>query len=158
MTNRQFIAICIFALCFIADHTGAAHTYQEKAIAAVLMGEAWGEGKTGMLAVGEVIRERSVRLDRTPLRVVSAGRKGIHAFSCLNGTSIDALIRRFEKTPDYLTALQIARIVCRHPEQLPGITQGATHFVLATEQPYWAKGHEPVAVIGAHAFYRLRWI
>jgi spore germination cell wall hydrolase CwlJ-like protein len=158
MTNRQFLAICVLSLCFVADHTGHAQTYQEKAVAAVLMGEAWGEGTTGMLAVGEVIRERSVRLNRTPLKVIAAGRRGIHAFSCLNGTNLDALIRKFAKKPDYQRALRIARIVCRTPEQLPGITQGATHFVLATEQPYWAEGHQPVVVIGAHAFYRLPWI
>jgi len=38
------------------------------------------------------------------------------------------------------------------------VARGATHFTLATERPSWAKGHKPVAVIGAHAFYRLRWI
>jgi spore germination cell wall hydrolase CwlJ-like protein len=158
MNNRRFTALGLLALCLLAGHVGRAHTYQEKAVAAVLMGEAWGEGTTGMIAVGEVVRERSVRLNRTPLKVVTARGRGVHAFSCLNGTNIDALIRKFAKVSDYQTALEIARTVCRTPEQLPGITQGATHFVLATEQPYWAEGHEPVVVIGAHAFYRLRWI
>ena len=134
------------------------YTYQERAVAAVLMGEAWCQGRIGMVAVGEVIRERSVRLQRTPLQVVTAGRRGVHAFSCLNGTNIDALIRKFAKEREYKVALEVAQIVCRNPDQLPGVTRGATHFTLATERPYWAKGSKPVAIIGAHAFYRLRWI
>lgn len=160
MTRGQSLALCLLVLGLIAGHTGRTKRgdYQERAVAAVLMGEAWGEGSNGMLAVGEVIHERSVRLERSPLQVVTAGHRGVHAFSCLNGTSINALIRKFAPVPDYQVALRIARLVCRSPEQLPGITQGATHFVLATEQPYWAEGHEPVAIIGAHAFYRLRWI
>jgi len=60
--------------------------------------------------------------------------------------------------PDFKIALTVARIVCRNPNQLPGLTYGATHFTLASERPSWAKGHKPVAIIGAHAFYRLRWI
>ena len=148
-------------LTLISCSVGAStpvYTYQERAVAAVLMGEAWCQGQIGMLAVGEVIRERSVRLERTPLRVVTAGRRGVHAFSCLNGTNIDALIRKFANKREYKMALEVARIVCRTPDQLPGVTRGATHFTLATERPYWAKGHKPVAVIGAHAFYRLQWI
>jgi spore germination cell wall hydrolase CwlJ-like protein len=111
-----------------------------------------------MLAVGEVIRERAVRLQKTPLQVVTVGRRGVHAFSCLNGTTIDSLIRKFANKPEYKTALDVARIVCRQPEKLPGLTHGATHFTRASERPSWARGKTPVAVIGAHAFYRLRWI
>ncbi|MFM1943237.1 MAG: hypothetical protein RI897_2219 [Verrucomicrobiota bacterium] len=154
----RFLIVAFLILLFLGDTSGHSPSYQEKAVAAVLMGEAWGEGTIGMTAVGEVIRERANRLKRTPLRIVTTGKNGYHAFSCLNGTHIDALITKFQKAPEYKKALEISRMVCRYPSQLPGITQGATHFVISTEIPYWAEGYEPVAIIGAHAFYRLPWI
>jgi spore germination cell wall hydrolase CwlJ-like protein len=159
-TSRRdrFLGLAFIILMLLGESSGRAPSYQEKAVAAVLMGEAWGEGTLGMTAVGEVIRERANRLKRTPLRIVTTGKNGFHAFSCLNGTDIDALIGKFEKAPEYRKALKVSRMVCRFPSQLPGITHGATHFVISTELPYWAEGYEPVVVIGAHAFYRLPWI
>lgn len=131
-------------------------TYQERAVAAILMGEAWSEGVPGMTAVAEVIHERAVEKGWTPLRVVTSHGRRIHAFSCLNGTTINRLIRKFDRKPDFHKALQIAHEVCATPGQLPNTTRDATHFTLVTEHPYWSKGHRPVAVIGHHAFYRLK--
>lgn len=68
---------------------------------------------------------------------------------------IDRLIQKFQKEPDFAEALRIAQIATRTPNKLPGLTKGATHFTLARERPYWARGHRPVAVLGSHAFYRL---
>lgn len=74
----------------------------------------------------------------------------------MNGTTVDRLILKFSGEPDFLRALKLAQIVCQSPDQLPGITMSATHFTLVTEHPYWAKGEKPVAVIGRHAFYKLK--
>ena len=144
-----------FYLCGLVL-TAPGQTYQERAVAAVLMGEAWSEGTRGMTAVTEVIHERAVEQDRTPLQVVSAKSGRVHAFSCLNGTTMDRLIQKFRRKKDYQTALQIARKVCRNPGQLPNTTRSANHFTLASEHPYWAKGKQPVAVIGQLAFYKLK--
>ena len=134
-----------------------AQTYQERAVAAVLMGEAWSEGAQGMTAVVEVIHRRSVLKDKTLLAIIAERNRksGIWAFSCLNGVGIDRLIQKFQKEPDFTEALRIAQIATRTPNKLPGMTKGATHFTLARERPYWARGHRPVAVLGSHAFYRL---
>jgi len=133
-----------------------AQTYQEKAIAAVLMGEAWSEGVQGMSAVAEVIHQRALEKGWTPLHVVTAHRGRIHAFSCLNGTSLDHLIQKFSAQPDYRRALQLAKTVCCDPNRLPGLTRSANHYTRATERPAWAAGRQPVIVIGRHAFYRLK--
>jgi spore germination cell wall hydrolase CwlJ-like protein len=130
-------------------------TYEEQAVAAILMAEAWSEGEQGMTAVAEVIHQRAKEKRRTPLAVVSARRGRYHAFSCLNGTTLEQLIQKFRAQPDYQKALRIANTACQTPEQLPGITNAATHFTRKTEQPYWAKDQQPVAVIGRHAFYKL---
>ncbi len=146
------LASCLFGIPLAAN----GHTYEEKAVAAVLMGEAWSEGTQGMLAVAEVIHQRSLDKKKTPLQVVTARGGRVHAFSCLNGTTLGALITRYSRKADYEKALEIAQAVCEEPDKLPGLTQAANHFTLATEQPYWAYGEQPVVIIGQHAFYKLK--
>jgi N-acetylmuramoyl-L-alanine amidase len=136
--------------------TAPAQTYQEEAVAAVLMGEAWSEGTRGMTAVAEVIHQRAAEKGRTPLQVVAFHRGPVHAFSCLNGTTLDRLIRKFSPEPDFQQALQLAETVCHEPDRLPGLTRAANHYTRATERPAWAAGKHPVAIIGRHAFYRLK--
>ena len=135
--------------------TALGQTYEEHAVAAVLMGEAWSEGVRGMTAVAEVIHQRAVEKKRTPVQIVTARRGRVHAFSCLNGTTLVRLIRKFSRKPDYSEALRLAQILYQTPDRLPGLARGANHFTRADEHPHWAKGKEPVAVIGQHAFYRL---
>lgn len=148
---KWLLTFCLFG----APLTGLGQTYQEQAVAAVLMGEAWSEEVRGMTAVADVIHQRAVEKSWTPLQVVAAHRGGIHAFSCVNGTSLDQLIQKFSPEPDYQRALQIAKTVCESPARLPDFTNGANHYTCATEHPYWARGKQPVAIIGRHAFYRL---
>jgi N-acetylmuramoyl-L-alanine amidase len=138
-----------------ASASMSAQTAEQQVVAAVLMGEAWCQGSTGMMAVGEVIHQRCVKQGKTPMQVVTAGRSGVHAFSCLNRTSPEALIRKFREVPDFQIALEVARMVCCAPQQLPGITRQATHYSRAVEKPWWARGSKPVAIVGDHAFYRL---
>lgn len=127
--------------------------YAYKVIAAVIVAEAGGEGENGMSAVAEVIRERGQRLKMTPFQVVSAKK----AFSCLNSTSPARLIRKQQQQEKvYAYALALADCLYHAPQNLPNATNKATHFTRKEEKPYWAKGHKPVAVIGAHAFYRLK--
>ena len=131
-------------------------TYEEEAVAAVLMGEAWSEGVRGMTAVADVIRQRAMEKGRTPLQIVEFHRGRTHAFSCLNGTTLNRLIEKFRPQPDFQQALQLAQMVCRTPDQLPGLVGSANHYTRATERPVWAVGRQPVAIIGRHAFYRLK--
>jgi len=133
----------------------SAQTREEQAVAAVLMGEAWSEGVEGMTAVAEVIYQRSSEKGRTPFRTVAGHRGRAHTFSCVNGTTLDNLIRKFRRQPAFGDALKLAQVVCETPEKLPGITHAANHYTVLTERPFWVGGHEPVAVIGRHAFYRL---
>jgi N-acetylmuramoyl-L-alanine amidase len=149
---KWFLTCCLCGLGL----TVPGQTHEEQAVAAVLMGEAWSEGARGMTAVAEVIHQRAIEKGRTPLQIVTARRRRVHAFSCLNGATLDRLIHQFRQEPDYQHALQLAQTVCQTPDRLPGLTLGANHFTRATERPYWAKGKRPVVVIGRHAFYRLK--
>ena len=126
-------------------------TYEQRVMAAVLMGEAWSQGTRGMTAVAEVVHQRSVDTHQTPLQVVLRPA----AFSCLNGTTPAQLLNRYESNPDFPKALRIARVACLCPKRLPGITRHANHYVTKNLHPYWTRHKKPVAVVGAHAFYRL---
>jgi len=149
---KTFVLILALSVSYAAV---AADTYQHRVVAAVLMGEAWGEGERGMLAVGEVIHQRAADKSLTPLQVVTKRAKsGKYAFSCLNGRGPENLVKKYWKEPVFQQALVIARIVCDEPEKLPGITHGANYFTRKEEKPEWARGRKPVAVVKAHAFYR----
>lgn len=125
--------------------------YAQKVVAAVLVGEAGGEGTRGMAAVAEVIRQRGYLLHKTPLQVVQVR----HAFSCLNKTSANNLVLRHRAAPCYQPALRLSSLLFSAPDQLPHRTFDATHFTRKEEKPWWARGHKPVVIIGSHAFYRL---
>lgn len=138
---------CLFA-CRVHSQT-----YQHKVVAAVILGEAACQGRTGMIAVGEVISRRAQLKSQSPLAVVTTHK----AFSCLNRQSPENLVRKQSHQPGYDEALRIARLVVDAPDRLPGITRGATHFTRADERPAWARGIKPVLILGDHAFYRLRY-
>lgn len=123
-------------------------TYGQQVVAAVLLGEAEGEGEKGMIAVAEVIRKRADQKGVSPLAVVKEPKQ----FSCMNNLTPPQLIRKHWRKKDWELALRIARMMYNTPEKLPGITCGATHY--ATYIPRWARGHDPVAVIGNHYFWR----
>jgi N-acetylmuramoyl-L-alanine amidase len=145
------LTICLWLGCLAA----VAQSYEDRAVAAVLMGEAWSEGMRGMTAVAEVIQQRALEKRQTALQVVSTRRGRVHAFSCLNGTTLDELVKKFSAEKDFPTALALAGKVREGRSQFAAITQSATHFARAGERPAWARGLKPVAVIGKHAFYRL---
>lgn len=124
-------------------------TYGQRIVAAVLMGEARGEGEVGMTAIAEVVRNRADEHGKSPLAVVC--QKG--AFSCLNGKSPDRLYREHCHSPLFQTALRIAKTLYNSPEDLPGMTRGATFYDRKEAHPFWLSDVRLVTIIGQHAFY-----
>ncbi|MCC7374853.1 MAG: cell wall hydrolase [Verrucomicrobiales bacterium] len=125
--------------------------YGQQVVAAVLMGEAWGEGVPAMTAVAEVIRRRADLKGISPLAVVVQPKQ----FTCLNRCTPEELVRRFQDEPDFQKALRIARRLYNHPASLPGHSRGATHFERVGTRAYWSRGHQPVARLGQLAFYKI---
>ncbi len=148
----RWLCVALFLGLYVSARGQQQGTYGQQVVAAVLMAEAWGEGKAAMTAVGEVIRLRADEWDMSPLAVV----KRVKHFSCLNRTRPEALVRKFHREPDFRLALKIARTLYNTPQNLPGLARGATHFHDHSKTPYWANGQQPVAVIGKLSFYRLR--
>jgi N-acetylmuramoyl-L-alanine amidase len=125
-------------------------TYGQRIVAAVLMGEARGEGEIGMTAVAEVIRNRANAASKSPLEIVLT--KG--EFSCLKETTPEALHRKFQRLKTYPLALRIAKTCYNSPEHLPNVTRGATYFdSMKKRRPPWSDDVQHVATIGNHRFY-----
>ncbi len=123
----------------------------ERIVAAVLIGEAGGEGKVGMEAVAEVILNRHLESRRSMEEI--ALEPG--AFSCLNNTRWDVLFDKAWRHPRFGEAVVITRLLLHHPEKLPRRVHGADHYARSDAHPYWAEGVEPVAVEGNHTFWKL---
>jgi len=142
--------IVVAGILALSAKAGAqSSTYGQRIVAAVLMGEAEGEGEAGMLAVAEVVRNRAVERGRSPLQVVCQKR----AFSCLNGKTPEQLYQEHCRSPLFKVALRIAKTLYNSPEDLPGTTQGATFYDHRGATPPWLSEVRQVAIIGQHVFY-----
>ena len=126
-----------------------AETWQDRCVAAVLIGEAGNQGTNGLLAIMEVIHNRVTLNGRTAYQNISKPKQ----FSCLNGTTPELLYRKYRNHFMYSTALAITALPST---QMPGWTKGAVCFTRKTEKPSWSKRMNHVATIGDHAFYSLR--
>jgi N-acetylmuramoyl-L-alanine amidase len=135
-------AVSVFAL------PGRPPTSELDLVAAVIAGEARGEGRAGMRAVAEVIRNRGTDHARTVLAP--------YQFSCLNDSPGRELVRRMKNSPMWATAWSIALQLYLHPEDLGDATQGATHYhAEGITPPNWAVKKRRTTQIGKHIFYRL---
>lgn len=152
---RRGAALALLLLFTLWPGSLQAQTWIEKSFAAVLVGEAGNQGSNGMVAVAEVVVERAN--DGRPYfgssiyGVITKSK----AFSCLNYTTMERLVRKSSRSSSWKTALNIAMMACRTPEKLPGLSFRANGFTHKEERPKWAKGRRPVVVIKDHAFYRI---
>ena len=118
-------------------------------VALTILAEARGEGRDGMGAVAAVIAQRSTNRNLTPEQVCLQKWQ----FSCWNGTS-EADLAHLYKTPQAEFALYLEKNIDRINRSKVNF---ADHYYADyIKAPYWAKGKEPVAVIGQHKFYRLK--
>ena len=137
-------------------------------VAAALIGEAGGEGNTGMHAVMNVIANRaknSPDFVRGVIEVVLKPRQ----FSFFNkynagGQSMISIISKAKQHPSWNKALEIA--LAGLSKKLPDITSGATHYHVSSGPgkvaPTWSSpqvgGTNPQAVItntiGHHTFLK----
>lgn len=148
-------------------------TFNERIVALTILGEARGEGKCGMYAVGCVIQKRASERNLTPVKVCLQPKQ----FSIWNGVErgngligLKPLIKESElhylwKSPSMRYARELARAICQGRELDQKFTASANHYYakwtkegkkkVLTKKPYWTKGKKPVKIIGNHVFYRL---
>ena len=122
-----------------ADHT----------VALTILAEARGEGEREMAAVACVIRQRAEERNLSFEQVCLQKWQ----FSCWNGQAAKDL-KHLLNEPQARYALWLeANMDKLKPEALGNANH--YHATWMRKLPYWAKGKNPVKVVGQHAFYRL---
>ena len=136
--------------CAFSLHADEVLTRDERIIALTLLGEARGEGKRGLFAVGCVIQRRSWEREMTPAKI------------CLQDKQFDTWTGKKERdlwhlwdSKEMMNARHLARCLNKDNIILMDITNGANHFCTIKSNPHWAKGKKPTKIIGNHKFYKL---
>lgn len=116
-------------------------------------GEARGELYIGKCAVAWVIKNRSDKggwWGHTPQEVCQHP----YQFSCwnLNDPNREKLINLSVEDPEYQACKQA--VVQVFTNALSDITEGATHYAVATLNPSWAEKATKTVTIGNHTFYK----
>jgi len=124
-------------------------TDEQQVLALTLLAEARGEGVRGMEAVAMVVKQRMTNRSQTAKQVCLAPKQ----FSCWNGRSKSEL-EYLWRSPAAPEAIGVVR---RFDELDPAVIDYADHYCTVRITPYWALDQQPVAVIGNHKFYRLRY-
>ena len=149
----------VMLLCGFTALGDEALTRDERICALTILGEARGEGKVGMFAIGCVIQRRSLEDKKTPAQVCLEKKQ----FSPWNGADRRGNYRLKKESELYhlwdskhmMYARHLARCINNKNTVLMDITKGANHFHAEGNNPYWIKGKKPVSIIGKHIFYKL---
>ena len=120
-------------------------------LAEVLYFEARGETKEGIIAVGQVVLNRTARAGDTIIAIVDKKRTVKNKTICQFSYVCDALNGKSKKIKnDHLKVIAQGLLDNKYPDY----AKGADHFFnVAIEAPSWAKNMTHVASIGAHMFY-----
>ncbi|WP_417625332.1 cell wall hydrolase [Paremcibacter congregatus] len=127
-------------------------------LARTLYGEARGEELAGIEAVASVILNRVAFARKRGRYWWGSDVKGVclkpAQFSCWNANDPNRkkLLALSPRDPAYRLCKRIAHRAVAG--DLCDQTDGATHYHTVAVDPYWARGHVPVAEIGNHLFYR----
>ena len=164
--NKLLIA-CMLASSAVADEV---LTRDERIVALTILGEARGEGNTGMFAVGCVIQKRSSNRNLTPAQVCQQSWQ----FSIWNAgkgkIKKERELWHLWDSPSKMYARKLARYLCKDTMVLHDITNSADHYCTLRTNPPWAfktvrdkKTNKlikvpvkPVKTIGNHKFYKLK--
>lgn len=121
---------------------------EKEMVSCIIVAEAGGEGKIGMIAVYEVILTRAKQKNISQYKVVTEKA----AFSCFNRyrNNPQAFINKWKKHKLYNVAVQI---VTTHTTT--NITKNSNFFHERTVKPEWSRGIKPTIVIGKHLFFAL---
>jgi len=138
-------------------------TKEERIIALTLLGEARGEGKRGIFAVGCVIQRRSWERKMNPMKVClepwQFGPWNAGGGKIKKESELDHLW----KSKHVIYARYLARCLNNENITLMDITESANHFYSTDRKkpPYWTfdketkKPIKPAKKIGKHLFYKL---
>jgi hypothetical protein len=142
--------LCVLAYNLAADEV---LTSDERVVALTLLGEARGEGKLGMYAVGCVIQKRAEQRNLSPKGVCLQRKQ----FSIWNGIKREQELYYLWKSPSTPYARELAREICKGNKLDQKVTGGANHYHSKNliRAPYWTRDRKPSAEIKNHIFFNL---
>jgi spore germination cell wall hydrolase CwlJ-like protein len=143
---RQILKPTLLA-CLLASSTYAAKPVNERELAAaVIVAEAGGEGREGMGAVTEVIRNRMKARNLSMYKVVTER----NAFSCYNRWrgNPQGFITKWKKHTYYPYALLLINNYYGN-----SLTKGSCYYHEKKVHPPWSKGVKPTSRVGNHLFF-----
>ena len=128
---------------FLCPLTKTFYNDQDKTAAETILLESLGEGYKGMVAVGEVIRNREKLFSKDADAVCRMPKQ----FSCWNDPKrAEEFLKRNRLY--YFVAL----LAWKHSKKT-SLTSGATDYHADSVRPYWADAYRVAARIGRHIFY-----
>lgn len=138
-----------FALLFVMLATAMSAASKTDVVAAVIIGEAGGEGREGMRAVASVIQNRTNKW-RNSYRIATAPLQ----FSAYNGYANrqEILVNRAKKHPHWTYAVELATQL--ETSSVEDNTDGSDHYHNTTVAPRWADKMTFKTRIGGHLFYK----
>ena len=130
--------------------------WERQVVAACLVLEASSDGPLGLMAVANVISNRS---DGDPSRFYKVVKKP-YAFSSVNavtkgrtgGRGYAPLVRKASRDPNWGLSLKVVDRL--YAGTLQDLTNGATHFALKKKRASWMSSMQVTAIIGSHKFMR----
>ena len=137
--------------------------YFQKLEVDVLAKTIWGEARGQSIAVKDAIA--NVVLNRVKIAeqhgrywwgnsIIAVCQKA-YQFHCWTRTSpiYKEIVFSQPNNKEYMTCVDIA--VDAIDREILDNTHGATHYHRVSEDPYWAKGEKPTAIIDGFKFYKL---
>ena len=142
---KILITLLLIANCAYAE---SKLTYTERIVALTILGEARGEGKSGMYGVACVLKQRAVER-KLGLAKVCLQRS---QFSCWNGgRNLNHLLK--SKSAPY--AIHLAKHLAGGGDVQRSYVGYANHYCTLKTNNYWTRGNKPVKIIKNHKFYKL---
>jgi len=154
--KKQWMTILILLIIGCVSVLGdEVLTRDERVVALTILGEARGEGKCGMYAVGCVIQKRASERNLTPAGVCLQP----YQFSIWNAgggkVKKESELYYLWKSKSMMYARELARAICKNKKLQQGYTGGANHYCTLNTNNYWTRKGTITKVIGNHKFYRL---
>jgi len=153
--KNYFIAFILFILFVVIASADEALTRDERVVALTILGEARGEGKSGMYAVGCVIQKRASERNLTPAKVCLQP----YQFSIWNAgkgkVKKESELHYLWKSKSMMYARELARGICKGKKLSQKYTGGANHYCTLNTHNKWTRKTKAIKVIGNHKFFKL---
>jgi spore germination cell wall hydrolase CwlJ-like protein len=148
----KYLLLLLFTFNAVADEV---LTRDERIVALTLLGEARGEGKRGLYAVGCVIQKRASERNLTPAKVCLQP----YQFSIWNAgkgkVKKESELYYLWKSKSMMYARELARAICQGRELDQKFTGHANHYCTLNTNNYWTRKGKTTKVIGNHKFFKL---